>query len=209
MPTIHTRIEPARGCGYRKPGGFYLVLDGKGIECGLLPLEVRPEIKTSRAPSWRTSEAAIGKAQDRRCRLEGNDDPEHQCKGCWLKDLPNEELVLLTFIGMKYYRSVKHFESEAGRIGISRRIPPSLVPKITVGKTAVLMAHRESSHIPDDKEGFKAIREVFSAFKPQRIEYIITGAETPQELEELEAQGITLIRVTKQGDTPQLNFEDN
>jgi hypothetical protein len=36
--TIENRVEAKRGCGYRKPGGTYLVSDSLGRECGKLPI---------------------------------------------------------------------------------------------------------------------------------------------------------------------------
>lgn len=37
-PSIETRVEGARGCGFRKTDGLYLVCDGLGSACGKLPI---------------------------------------------------------------------------------------------------------------------------------------------------------------------------
>lgn len=202
MATIHKRVENSRGCGFRKPGGFYLVIDGKGIECGLLPITVPSWINTSRAPQWRTAAEACGPRKERKCSAE-------KCQQCWLKKLPDDETTLLNFVGMAHYRTAKQFEKEAGRMGISRRIPPHIIPKITVGKTPVLLAHRESSSSITEEGDVVKLRQIFAAFKPQRIEYIITGKETEEELNQLEEQGITLIEVHKAGKVLNLGFEAN
>lgn len=201
MATIHTRIESSRGCGFRKEGGFYLVIDGKGIECGLLPINLPEHIKTSRAPQWKTVGEAFGKSQERKCSAP-------KCHQCWLKSMPDNTMALVNFVGMAHYRTVEQFERESGRQGISRRIPPHIIRNIRVGETPVLLAHRESSKILDG-DSVTTIRQIFAAFKPQRIEYIITGKETEAELNSLESQGITLIRVKKAGKLLYLGFESN
>jgi hypothetical protein len=50
--------ELPRGCGYRKPGGFYLVSDGQGDPCGRLPIPLKrcpccgEGVKFSRGTTW-------------------------------------------------------------------------------------------------------------------------------------------------------------
>ena len=205
MATIHTRVESSRGCGYRRPGGFYIVLDGEGVVCGLLPVELPEHIKTSRAPSWRESQELLGPSKKRSCS--GTEDGP--CKECWLKTLPDPEITMLMFVGMSHYKTTQQFEREAGRVGISRKINPGLIPRIHVGHTVVLLAHRESSHIPDEELDYKAIRQIFTAFKPERIEYIVKGNEDEEYLDALEQQGITLIKVQKAGQVLNLGFEAN
>lgn len=38
MATVRTSVEGARGCGYRKAGGIYLVSGGIPRPCGKLPI---------------------------------------------------------------------------------------------------------------------------------------------------------------------------
>jgi len=58
MPEIRLSREEARGCGYRKPGGYYLVCDAPGRPCGRMPIktEVCPccgkGIKQTRGTQW-------------------------------------------------------------------------------------------------------------------------------------------------------------
>ena len=40
MATVHTSVESARGCGYRKGGGIYLVSGGLSEPCPKLPIEL-------------------------------------------------------------------------------------------------------------------------------------------------------------------------
>jgi len=57
-PEIEVRYESKRGCGWRKPGGLYLMADGPAELCGKLPipLEICPScgggIKLSRGWTW-------------------------------------------------------------------------------------------------------------------------------------------------------------
>lgn len=58
MANVIEKCEDARGCGYRKGGGFYLVSDFAGKPCGRLPLVLRPcpccgsGLKYSRGVTW-------------------------------------------------------------------------------------------------------------------------------------------------------------
>ena len=203
MPTIHNRIEDKRGCGYRQPGGFYLVVDGKGVSCGLLPIDLPESISTSRASQWRKAHEVCGVRKQRQCTSGEN------CKECWIKRLSDTEPVLLNFVGMEHYRTAQQFEREAGRAGISRRIPPHLIGRIVVGKTPVLLAHRNSSRTVGAGGGIEMKRQIFTGFKPQRIEYIVTGKESQDYLEKLDRQGITLIRVQYAGKVLDLETQAN
>jgi hypothetical protein len=78
MAMINSQIEHKRGCGYRKPGGMYLVSLGIGRDCGKLPipLTVCPccgaGIKFSRGFTW-ISDEIIKNAP---CSILG-------CNGCY------------------------------------------------------------------------------------------------------------------------------
>jgi hypothetical protein len=58
MPTIKTVSEGPRGCGFRKPGAFYVRSDGLGWNCGALPIPIERcptcnhGIKPSRGWTW-------------------------------------------------------------------------------------------------------------------------------------------------------------
>jgi len=204
MATVHTRIESARGCGFRKAGGCYLVIDGKGIQCQFLPVDLPEEIKTSRGGQWRLAEIAIGKKAKRVCR-----NPGKKCSKCWIIKMDDKETCLILFVGTKFYKTTKHFDAEAGRLGISRRIPQRLISKIEVGKTPVLLAHRKSYQSVNEEGEVFTTRQVFAAFVPSRIEYIVTGKESAEELDQLQAKGLTLIKVIKAGKVLDLGIQSN
>lgn len=192
MATIYTRIEAARGCGYRKPGGMYLVSDGIGKPCCRLPfpLTVCPccgqGIKQTRGFMWVT--AAIF-------------DGDRDCENCILAR-PRGEFALM-WVGEKFYKTSAAFSREAIARGVSKRIA-TIPHKLKIGTTWVLLAHpRAIAKIVDGGEhartggGVEYTPGIFQAFKPTRVEYIITGDESSDELADLERRGLTLIKLVR------------
>jgi hypothetical protein len=200
-PAIETRHESVRGCGYRR-NGLYLVADGASAPCGKLPipLTVCPccgnGIRATRGWTWvdagRLSATAI-------CQSLRDCHPS-----CPLAN-PIGRAGLI-WVGSVFYPKPRHFMEEAGRLGISRRI--SRVPRgFVLGETWVMLAHRQAivkgCRILDDDcpecHGTGIIRTpgIFSAFKPSRIEYVVRGDETDEEIEEKIAAGITPVHVVK------------
>lgn len=193
MPTITNVLDPIRGCGKRKPGGLYLVTSGAPAPCcGLpVPLVVCPccgqGIKFFRGFGW------IDPAQ----LFAGVWDPQN-CKNevgtpfnCVLKNLP--EKMGLMWVGEKFY-SPDQFAAEAAAVGISKRIH-SIPRDFKVGQTWIALAHiKAANHYP----GPVPVKGpgVFMFFRPSRIEYVVTGSETTEQLEQMETRGISLVRVT-------------
>lgn len=154
IPTLH---ESRRGCGYRKPGGLYLV-SGRTMEvCGLLPivLDVCPTcnagIKPTRGFTWVDADKlldAAGVPADGPAipyiRPHGTD--EHTV-GCPLaRPVGRAGLI---WIGEAFYATPAAFMDEAEQMGVSRRIPA--VPKdFQVGQTLVLLAHRKGTSVECD-----------------------------------------------------------
>lgn len=138
---IPVLIEGKRGCGYRKPGGLYLMADNLLRSCGRLPheLTVCPTcshgIKPARGWTWVQAEDLLGEMDD--C-------PGFQCSYvCPLRDPSVLGRAGLIWIGETYYPSPLHFIREGIEKGISRRI--TTVPRdFEVGETWVLLAHRKA-----------------------------------------------------------------
>ena len=190
MATITTITnEPKRGCGYRKAGGMYVVSGGLGKACGKLPiiLDVCPccggGIKPSLGWTWINPSLLV---EAGKCKPKG-------CKGCVLAKPP--EKAGLLWIGETYYKSPEEFTAEAIKAGVSRRI--SSIPRnFELGKTWVFVAHRKlSTKTVDGKE--EDVGGIFHVFKPERIEYIIKGDETEEDLDRMEKRGITLIKLVR------------
>ena len=102
------------------------------------------------------------------------------------------------WVGEKFYKTPVHFSKEAAVQGISKRLP--FIPKdFAVGIDWILLAHAKTLvHGPAGTELKPAI---FMAFCPERIEYVVTGNETDDELQALADRGLTLVDVHKLEET--------
>lgn len=200
MATIITVREGRRGCGWRKPGGLYLMSGTLQKSCGKLPrlLQRCPccdqGIKPSRGFTW------IGAAKlfEKMICHGGN-----KCIGCPLHTPP--ERAGLLWIGEKFYKTAVHYMQEARDMGVSRRL--RMIPHhFKVGETVVLLAHRRAIHSSErDGQGNETeiwFPAIFSAFVPQRIEYVVKGTETEEELDKLEKRGFTLVKIERDESKP-------
>ena len=192
---IQIRQDHKRGCGWRRPGGKYLVGGEMVAPCGKLPhsLDHCPTcnrgIKPSRGWTWINAKALLLPGH---CKL----DPKTICATCCLRDPP--ERAGLLWIGGKFYPTPEAFTSEAAKLGISRRI--AQIPKdFKVGETLVLLAHRRVSFSWGEEHPHPGI---FAAFIPRAIEYVVKGDESPEQLERVQKQGCTLVRIERvEGDS--------
>lgn len=213
--------EPKRGCGFRKAGGLYLRTDGISVPCGRLPLilSVCPccgnGIKQARGWTWIGAKSLFA---GRHCIY--GQSTSKDCDGtCPLSVQRIPERAGLVWIGERYYKSPQDWQNEAMLMGVSRRVP-AIPQGFKVGETLVLVAHpayrkgvrcncvREDNGAgkfsePDSDcrecngNGVYDVAAIFHAFTPTRIEYIVIGTETEEELERLEKRGITLVRLVR------------
>lgn len=212
---VPTLFEGARGCGYRKPGGLYLVSGALAEPCPLLPYETHvcptcgAGIRPARGYTWVDGAALIppvehgGLEHTNHCPLApGYDDagePVSRIGRCGL-----------IWIGEQHYPTSDEFMAEAAVMGVSRRI--NNVPRdFVVGETWVLLGHRKAitracSECGDEPtadpecpvcggSGYEHRPGIISAFLPRAIEYVCKGDETDEELEALVARGLTPVRV--------------
>ena len=218
--SVATRVEGVRGCGFRKPGGLYLVSGNLSEPCSRLPIEldVCPTcghgIKPARGWTWVNGHELIPPL------AHGTAQHSAICPfGVPLTSSPQPprlgERCGLIWIGESFYPTPGHFMYEASRMGVSRRI--SAVPRgFVVGETWVLLGHRkgvmkgyevngEAVDLNHWTAGEAAVREhwapaIFTAFRPTAVEYVVTGEETEEEIEALEARGITPVKVVREGE---------
>lgn len=203
-------VEQKRGCGYRKVGGLYLVCDGVGFRCDLLPynLEVCPVcsqgIKPSRSFTWIIPNKLFERSQE--CRA--------TCPIIAYCPLRFEQKQGLMWVGGGFYKEPGDFIKEAHEMGISKRI--SAVPNgFKVGETWVFLAHKKAGRkkvAVDVVEGRDELTDqavrleqekeveapaVFYSFKPTRIEKIVTETQSKDEAEmqKLKERGITPVAV--------------
>lgn len=223
---IQTRQDKKRRCGWRKPGGLYMVSGGIAQSCGKLPLPLTVcpvcscGIKPSRGWTWIDGTALV---KDVKCRYGEIYDAKikHPCTTCPMHGEPGR--VGLLWIGEKFYPMPGDFAKEAAQQGVSRRIK-SIPREFVLGETWVWFAHRkgitEFCDHPDielayadqyiyeckycDKQGRKYTPAVVYAFKPTAIEYVVKGDETDEQLEAMAKRGITPIKIEKIGETKQM-----
>lgn len=205
MATITTVSEPKRGCGYRKGGGIYFRSDGAAMDCGRLPMELTTcpccgeGVKFSRAPQWITG-----------MLLQSSVCTNEQPCNCPLSKIYPGERYLLLWVGEKFYPTPEHFTRESREHGISRRIKS--IPKgFEHGKTRIFLGHIKAVATPDPDNPGKMLysRGVFASFVPSRIEYVIKGDETSEELDRMEKNGLKIVNVVPQGGAvPAANEEE-
>lgn len=147
-------------------------------------------------------------------------DESAACNGCLINHTATGYLI---GVGTKNY-SPTSFLEEAGRLGLSKRI--AQIPReFKVGESVVFLAHREvvprvkvveeahevetvlhsgeggeggvgSALIPEKTETVM-VPGVFCIFIPDRIEYVVRGDESDDEIERLLERGITPVMVKR------------
>lgn len=207
---VKTVYDHQRGCGWRHPGN-YLVADGFWAGCGKLPLPLtRPCVCCGNGllatiplksggfsyelPRNLRRINALALFSDVICK---NDSAK--CNLC-LVNQKSAEVAYLIGVGEQHYPTKDSFLNEALVQGVSKRIGP--IPKeFVVGKSPVFLAHpkgRMSNETTLGKNGKAEIRwepAVIAVFVPTRIEYVVRGDESDEEIERLLARGITPVKV--------------
>ena len=186
---IETRHDRKRGCGWRQPGGLYLVSGGPGMACGTLPIPLGrcPSCDSGIKPtrSWTWVDAAVLIGGRGTCAAAAD-----HCGGCALRNLTGRHGLL--WIGGQFYPTPDAWTQEALTQGVSRRI--SALPKgFVIGETWALVAHRQVIRGTDGE----LLPAVFHAFQPSAVEYVVRGDESDETLARLQARGITPVRVVR------------
>jgi hypothetical protein len=224
---MRTSIEGARGCGYRKPGGYYLVAPELAEPCPRLPLELDrcphcgQGIGPARGFTWITPAILFP------ANVHGGDMHSAVCP---LGLIPPSDPATyhrtgdragLIWVGGQFYPTPESFMAEAATMGISRRIK-ALPRGFVIGEHWVYLGHRKAitrQYVGSDEvssvldampggrpEGLEVMPQeaqveylpgVITLFKPTAVEYIVKGSETDEELEALEKRGITPVKVIR------------
>jgi hypothetical protein len=192
-------VEAKRGCGYRKVGGLYMVGTGAGIACDRLPIPLEicrccgQGIKQTRGWTWVDIAGLVG--GDHMVNMtpeELGHEPENgyratarSCDCAQFCPLCHNVASMgrggLLWIGVQFYPTVAHFEAEASRLGISRRIT-SLPRGFEIGKSWVLFAHAQGTTKPgEDGLTIKYVPAIFRVWKPERIERIYKESDRGSE----------------------------
>ena len=210
--------EPARGCGYRKIGGLYLVGGGVGIPCDRLPLllDVCPTCGAGfhRARGWTwvgVDKLVQGPHEIKLPYIVAGDWPSpniscpetERCIFCGHPEQMGRAGLL--WIGEQFYATPEEFLAEGRALGFSRRI--KAVPRgFKLGETYVLLAH--SKAIRTEEYDAEALAEsevgcpfitrwkpgVFYVWLPSRLELIFKESDRGSEkVADAEKRGITAI----------------
>jgi hypothetical protein len=194
--------EPIRGCGYRKIGGLYLVGGQLMLPCDRMPFELKVcpvcscGIKPARSWTWIEPVRLFGDHEKCNCRdfERANTLISTHCPMChptevfradsWHQGNPENRLgefeppkkAGLLWIGHGYYPTPDHFNREANKLGISRRI--SHIPKgFKVGATWVFFAHQKCNLNLGGVFDQYVRPGIFSAFFPRRIEMLVKQSD--------------------------------
>src|SRR5215472_6604233 len=190
-------VDSKRGCGWRQPGGMYLMSSGIGMSCNLLPheLHVCPTCGHGIRPTrggwtWANPDAMMP---------HHGPDTSRRHAGCPLNDLGlMGDKAGLMWIGGTYYPTPQAWLEEGKRMGFSRRVtgwPKGLV----IGETWILTAHRKVHLGWTEGEDRQPLLgpAVFHLWQATRVEYVVRGDEPDERLAYLEERGLTLVRVTR------------
>jgi hypothetical protein len=214
--SVRVSEETARGCGFRKPGGLYLVTDPLPlVPCGKLPLPLGRcpvcscGLSPARGYTWIAPGPLFGKTP---CAKPSFPDVRFlasavECGFCPLRDggpaLSGRHGLL--WIGESFYPTPANWIREARERGVSRRI--ARLPKgFVLGETFVFVAHRQAVPGPDPDDPSATIFSpgIFHVFRPSRVEYVVEGTETAEDLDRMRARGIEPVRVVPVEDERQL-----
>lgn len=182
MTSVETLQETERGCGFRTPGGVYLMGGLLDMPCHRLPfnLKVCPVcehgIKFSRGWRWIDAQKYLGDCHVHKMPfglyslLGGGKEPECHKNFCFFC-FPEEGVHTygLLWVGERHY-TPESFCLEAKELGVSKKI--SGVPReFEIGKTIVLLAHKKAGISKETGEPCSAI---FAAFRPTSVQMVIT-----------------------------------
>lgn len=228
---IRVSYESARGCGFRKEGGLYLVAPKPGEACELLPLLVEAcpccgqGIKPARGWTWINPGKLYPPVEhgspthNGRCPLAPDADGKHRCG----------EKAGLIWVGEAFYETPAEFMTEARKMGVSRRI--TQVPRgFKVGTTWVFLGHRKGAPAGyvdrADEAGteYATLNEIVEAgvpserivehwrpgvitvFRPTAIEYVVRPEDESDDefLASLEKRGISPVKVIPVADQEEM-----
>jgi hypothetical protein len=132
-------------------------------------------MKPARGWTWADGDEIL------RAAPECPDQGKATCEACAISRFVEESglgMCGLIWVGETHYPTPRHFNNEADRMGISRRI--NSVPRdFVIGETVVMLAHRRAilKTNPAMGEEIEYTPGIFRIFKPTHIEIVVNGDE--------------------------------
>ncbi|HMG11404.1 MAG TPA: hypothetical protein VK609_22975 [Mucilaginibacter sp.] len=193
-------IEKKRGCGFKKPGGIYLIgSSDKAGACCRLPFELKTceccgsSVTFSRGYTW------INTGMFCYNNIAGAD-----CTGICILNEPGKPIGLM-WVGENNYPHVKDFERESNAIGVSKRL--NVIPKGLSAGDWVALAHNKAIPVfnemdPADPNAPLVTYKpgVFMVFKIEKLQYVVKGSESDDDLQKIADKNIELITVVPEGE---------
>lgn len=186
--------EKERKCGFRQVGGLYLVGGGLKGQCDRLPFEIQACPTCGNRPHFSRGITQInphdlfGKHSECKERF--------KCPIC----KPRISKGFLMWVGAQY--TPESFVKEALELGVSKKISRNLLPKsFEIGKHWVYLAKQNLIDNVEQTDKVKGKQKktdaVFYAFKPQRLELIITESQSKEKefMDRLKEEKITPVIV--------------
>lgn len=197
---MRTSAERARGCGFRKGGGYYVMGGGEWATCGKLPYPLKPCHCCGQGLDFFRGFKFFnphGFIDDQPCGLE----KPIKCSFCAMAGGMPEKAGMM-WVGEAFY-SPDAFIQESVDMGVSKRLPTvphELLKLIKAGTPPrIYLAHKKAALV--DGEPCPGI---FTTFVASRVEYVVKGDEAAEELERIENRGIELVKVVPLEDQPEL-----
>jgi len=203
---IKTYVEKERGCGFKKPGGLYLIGASAGFApCCKLPFALRTcpccgsSIQFTRGYTWITSDMFCFQPA------------ANGCSGSCVMMQPDIRMGLM-WVGANDYPFPKDFMREAAAIGISKRL--NVLPPDLQEGTWIALAHAKAVPVinPDPAAApgsdlVTYLPGVFMVFKMEKIQYVVKPDDSSDKLKDLFKKNVELIRVEREGAPLTINFD--
>ena len=197
--TIHTYVEKKRGCGFKKPGGLYMIGANNGLApcCKLpFPLSSCPccgtAVKFTRGFTWINTDLFCFKTA-----------AATWCSGDCILNMPGQSIGLM-WVGESHYPTVRDFEREAAAIGVSKRL--NVLPKGLQPGAWVVLAHNKAVVNFNDSAPADPAADLvtykpgaFMVFKVEKLQYVVKPSDTEETLKRIADKNIELIEVKPEG----------
>lgn len=185
---IETIDVAPRGCGLRQQGGFYMIGSSatafnsffpKPLQCACGLEIIRPSRSAQHFFPGRIWPSVTIEGPANRLGI----------------TFPADEKAWALTIDVKNYPTPEEFFREAREMGISRRLNNGMPKGFEIGKSHAFIIHSKGM-LSQGEDGKDVYKPAFvGVFKPEAIQYVVSGSESAAYLKSLVDKGITLVNV--------------